>query len=102
MERRVALLRDTLGDFTVTCSDQAIYAWLFLPSPWNSRDFEQEAEKNGVRVLSADRFVVGMHPAPNCVRLAFTGPSEIATLKKGLDILASILKKEGGVISPIW
>lgn len=102
MERRVALLQDTLGDFTVTCSDQTIYAWLFLPSPWSSRDFEQEAEKNGVRVLSADRFVVGMHPAPNCVRLAFTGPSEISTLKKGLDILVSILKKEGGIISPIW
>lgn len=102
MERRVALLRDTLAEFEVTSSEQSIYAWLHLPDTWPSRDFEQEAEKNGVRVLSADRFVVGAHKAPNCVRLAFTGPPDIASLKKGLDILVGILKKEGGVITPIW
>ncbi len=102
MDRRVALIRNTLSDFTVTCSEQSIYAWLFLPDAWQARDFEQQAEKNGVRVFSADKFVVGSLPAPNCVRIAVTGPPDIPSLKRGLDILVSILKKEGGIITPIW
>ncbi len=102
MDRRIALIRDTLNGFTVSCSEQSIYAWLHLPCSWSARDFEQQAEKNGVRVFAADRFTVGSEPAPNCVRLAVTGPADIPTLKKGLDILVSILKKEGGVITPIW
>lgn len=102
MDRRVALIRDTLSGFDVTCSEHSIYAWLFMPDSWQARDFEQQAEKNGVRVFSADKFVVGSFPAPNCVRLAVTGPADTPSMKKGLDILVSILKKEGGVITPIW
>lgn len=102
MARRIALLRDVLADYEVTSSEQAIYAWLFLPESWNSKDFEQEAEQNGVRVLSASRFVAGDHTAPNCVRLAFTGPPDLPSLKQGLATLVSIMQKEGSVVTPIW
>lgn len=102
LDRRIAILRDTLTGFDLASSGQNIYAWLFLPDSWPSRDFEQQAEKNGVRVFSADKFAVGGRSAPNCVRLAVTGPLDIASFKKGLDILVSILKREGGVITPIW
>lgn len=96
------MLQNVLSDFYVLSSDHSIYAWFFLSDGWKSRDFECQAEMNGIRVLSADRFVIGDHRPPNCVRLALTGPPDLLTYKRGLDVLASVLKKEGGVINHIW
>ncbi|MDR1126054.1 MAG: PLP-dependent aminotransferase family protein [Deltaproteobacteria bacterium] len=102
MKRRVAMFRDIMCDFAVTCSEESIYAWLQLPAGWKAGDFERQAEKNGVRVFSVDHFMVGAFPPPNCIRLSLTGPSDMASLKRGLSILVGMLKKEGGVITPIW
>lgn len=100
--RRVTLVRDTLAGFDVSCSEQSIYAWIRLPDSWNSRDFEYLAERSGVRVLAADKLAVAGAAAPNAVRLAITGPPDMVSLKRGLGILASLLKREGGIINPIW
>lgn len=100
--RRVSMVRDTLAGFDVSCSEQSIYAWIRLPDSWNSRDFEYLAERSGVRVLAADKLAVAGAVAPNAIRLAVTGPPDMASLKRGLSILASLLKREGGSISPIW
>ena len=37
MKRRVALLRDVLGDFAVNSSEEGLYAWLHLPATWKAR-----------------------------------------------------------------
>lgn len=100
--RRVRIVRDALSDFSVVCSEDNAYAWLFLPDSWQSKEFERQAEKNGVRIFAADRFTVGPFEPPNCVRLALTGAKDPVTLKRGLDILVSLLKKEGDLITPIW
>lgn len=100
--RRAKILRDALADFDLTCSEQSLYAWIWLPDSWNSRDFEYMAEISGVRVLSAHRFAVPEESAPNCVRLAVAGPPDIPTLKNGLDILVGLLKREGDIATPIW
>ena len=102
LARRVNLLREVLSEFEVSCSEQAIYAWIRLPDSWDSKDFEYMAEKNGVRVFAADKLAVVGTVVPNYIRLAITGPPDLSTFKKGLEILASLLKKEGGVINPIW
>jgi Transcriptional regulators containing a DNA-binding HTH domain and an aminotransferase domain (MocR family) and their eukaryotic orthologs len=102
MARRVKIVRETLADFSITCSEDSNYAWLFLPDSWQSKEFERQAEKNGVRVFSADRFIVGPFTPPNCVRLSPSGPKDIPSLKRGLDILRYLLKKEGDIITPIW
>ena len=102
MKRRLAVLHEILAGFTVASSPDSIHAWLHLPDNWKARDFERQAEKNGVRVFSADRFMVGTFPPPNCIRLSLTGPSDMHAFKKGLGILAGMLKKEDGIITPIW
>lgn len=103
MSRRITVLRDTLADFNVTSNEHSIYAWLSLPEAWSAREFAHRAEKNGVRVVEAAEFLAdGKNEAPNCVRLAITGPQDIATFKRGLDILVSILRQEGGIITPLW
>ena len=100
--RRIKVFRDVLAPYSLTCSEDSIYAWLFLPESQDARDFERQAEKNGVRILSADRFIVGSFSAPNCVRLSVTGPKDIPSLKRGLDILAGMLKSDSSLITPIW
>lgn len=100
--RRVHLVRDTLAEFDVAHSEQSLFAWLRLPASWDSRDFEYLAGKSGVRVLAADKLAVPGAPVSHYIRLALTGPKDLATLKKGLDILVSLLKREGGVINPLW
>lgn len=100
--RRVSLVRDTLAEFDVSCAEQSIYAWIQLPNSWNSRDFEYLAERSGVRVLTAEKLAVAGTVAPNAIRLAVTGPPDMASLKRGLGILASLLRREGGIITPIW
>ena len=102
MARRLKVVQNALAEFSITCSAESNYAWLFLPDSWQSKEFERQAEKNGVRVFSADRFVVGPFTPPNCVRLSLTGPKDIPTLKRGLDVLSGLLKKEGDLITPIW
>ncbi|SBW07206.1 putative Transcriptional regulator, GntR family with aminotransferase domain [uncultured delta proteobacterium] len=100
--RRVSLLQDKFAEFDVISSEQAIYAWLHLPDSWKSRDFEYMAEKSGVRVFATDRLAVPGTDAPNSIRISITGPPDMNTFKKGLEILVSLLKREGGVINPIW
>ena len=102
MKRRIDMFHDILGESVVSCSPDSIYAWLRLPDGWEARDFEYQAGKNGVRVFSADRFMVGAFQPPNCVRLSVTGPADAIALKRGLNILAAMLKKEGGIVPPIW
>lgn len=100
--RRVGLVRETLAGFDVSCSEQSMYAWIWLPNSWNSRDFEHLAERSGVRVLAADKLTVTGAVAPNAIRLAVTGPPDMASLKRGLGILISLLKREGGIVNHIW
>lgn len=102
LERRLEVVRDTLAGFTFTCSSECIYAWLFLPDTWQAKEFERQAEINGVKIYAAERFLLGPHKAPNCVRLSLTGPRDIPALKRGLDVLVALLKKEGYLITPIW
>lgn len=102
MKARLAVLRDVLGGFAVTWSEDSLYAWLHLPPAWKASDFERQAEKNGVKVFSVDRFMTGAFASPNCIRLAITGPSGILSLRKGLGILACMLESEGGPIPPLW
>lgn len=102
MERRIEVVKAALAGFTFTCSPECIYVWLFLPDTWQAKEFEHQAEVNGVKIFAAERFLVGPSNAPNCVRLSLTGPRDIPSLKRGLDILVDLLKKESSLITPIW
>lgn len=100
--RRARMFANTLAEFDISCSERFIYAWIRLPKPWHGKDFEHAAERNGVRVFSAERFTVAGSSAPDCVRVALTGPPNIHAFRSGLHILSNLLKREGVVITPIW
>jgi len=71
------------------------FQWLFLPDSWQgqARDFELVAREAGVQVFCAEKFSVGSSPVPQAVRISLSGPDTIHTLKKGLEIIKSVLQK---------
>ena len=71
---------------------EAYYLWLRLPEPWRRDSFAAEARARGVLVTPADAFAVGREPAPHAVRLCLGAARTRATLTRGLDAVAGLLR----------
>lgn len=56
--------------------------------------YSLSAYKKGVRIYSANKFIVGKEKPVNAVRLAVTSTSSIEELEKGLIILKQLLESE--------
>jgi len=68
------------------------HLWLKLPDNWTGNEFTIEAYRRGVSVTPAELFAVDKSASPHAVRISLATVSDHATLKKGLEILASILE----------
>ncbi len=101
LARRVELCREKLKGYSISCSAFSMFAWLALPDYWTCTSFEYAAEKSGLSVYAAEKFAVGPAPVPNCIRLVLTGPPDIPTFKKGLDILLKVLRRESNYVKPL-
>jgi DNA-binding transcriptional MocR family regulator len=88
---RQQVARQVLGPL-VTGSAESQHAWVELPAGWPSEDFAREARQRGVLVTPARDFAVARHDVPNAVRIALGAPADRETLKRGLMILAEILR----------
>jgi DNA-binding transcriptional MocR family regulator len=70
------------------------FIWLPLPTPWRTGDFVEQAKQKGVLVTPAEPFVVGHQPAPQVVRISLTSATDRAELRRGLQVVRSLLKQE--------
>lgn len=77
-------------DARLTSDPGSARLWLDLPEPWRASDFRIAAEQSGVAILSAETFAVGRAPAPQSVRIAFSG-GDHATVAEGGRRLALLL-----------
>lgn len=77
-------------------------AWIGLPPEWTSGSFALEAQRHGVLVGHDAAFAVGETPRRACVRLSLSAPVTQATLVRGLQTLAMIMRtpnaEQGGNI----
>lgn len=96
LEIRTALTREKLREYECNLPEHGMFAWLELPEQWSSDIFEAAARENGVNILSADKFIVGSMPRPNCVRLSLSAANTAGELEKGLDILLRLLRRKRG------
>ncbi len=92
MERQ-KIAREILGRFRPIGAPSSYHVWLELDAPWRGEQFAAAAERRGVIVSSADRFVVGRSPMPHAVRISLGGARNRRTLEKGLRTLAAILDR---------
>jgi len=76
---------------TISGQPTSPHLWLKLPGNWTGNEFTIEAYRRGVSVTPAELFAVDKNALPNAVRISMATVLDHATLKTGLEILASIL-----------
>jgi len=99
--RRAALAVKKLPGAGHLIPPHGFFAWLSVGDGWTGRSFELAAREAGVRLFGADRFCVGETAAPRCARISLTGPEDIESLGKGLDLLAEVLDGGRARMSPM-
>ncbi len=88
-------LTDTiLNDFEILGDKYCNFRWLLLPEGWNGKIFETCAKNAGVQVYCAERFAIGNASVPAAIRISITAPKDLAELKRGLNIVKSILQHD--------
>ncbi|MBT6095780.1 MAG: PLP-dependent aminotransferase family protein [Rhodospirillaceae bacterium] len=102
MATRFAIANEFLADLKPKHHPAGHYVWLDLPEPWRASDFKAEAESRGVMLLTGESFAVGRAPAPHAVRLGISKPDTDEQVRRGLEILADILRAgPGGALQAI-
>lgn len=88
------ILTDTiLKDFDIWGDKYCNFRWLMLPEGLDGKLFETCAKKAGVQVYCAERFAIGNASVPAAVRISITAPQNLDELKRGLNIIKSILQR---------
>jgi DNA-binding transcriptional MocR family regulator len=94
ISRRFELIKDMLCENTFSGGPSSFFLWLQLPNHWNSKDFENAMQKNGVNIFSGDRFAVGGIEAPSAVRISLSGAESLNEFRDGVERLANVLSNE--------
>jgi len=96
IRRRSNLAANALKDFTVHAASDSLHLWLELPSPWRAVNFRTEAERHGIRLLTGESFMVGRGAPPHAVRICTGGRKSDDDVRRGMAIIAEILKSGPG------
>jgi len=91
--RRQSLARQVLGN-RYTSQPSAYHLWLPMPEAWRAEDFATEARRRGVGVTASSAFAVMRHGIPQAVRLCLGAPADIATVERGLRVIADLLREQ--------
>ncbi|MEF2229334.1 MAG: PLP-dependent aminotransferase family protein [Pseudodesulfovibrio sp.] len=96
--RRYMLACDAFENLRFRGKSGSFFLWLDLPEPWTGQAFEARARQMGVNVFGAQRFAVGETPPPRAARIALSGETDLERFRRGLAVLAAILR--GDCASP--
>jgi len=92
---RQALAREVLAGADLDAQPEAYYLWLRLPEPWRRDSFAAVLRARGVELTPADAFAVGRGPAPHAVRLCIGAARSRDALRRGLGLVADVLRGTG-------
>ena len=92
---RQAAARRILPDEYLTADPAGLHLWLELPPHWKQDAFRAEAERQGVKVVTAETFAVDRSCAPNAVRLCLSHEASEERVVRGLETIASIMRQPG-------
>ena len=81
-------------------SQHSLHLWLELPEAWRPDTFRAEAERQGVRLLTAEFFAVGQTPAPRAVRICLGYETSRERLAEGLRVVADLCAGADRASSP--
>jgi len=92
---RQTLAREILAGADYDSQPEAYYLWLRLPEPWRRDSFAAVLRARGVALTSAEAFAVGRSPAPHAVRLCLGAARSRDELRRGLGLVADVLRGGG-------
>jgi DNA-binding transcriptional MocR family regulator len=88
---RLALARQIFSlPVTPDTPDAAYHVWLTLTDAWRASEFATEAARRGVAITQGGAFAIDRTPSVNGVRICLSPPRDMATLERGLRILAGL------------
>jgi DNA-binding transcriptional MocR family regulator len=88
---RLALARQIFSlPVTPDTPDAAYHVWLTLTDAWRASEFATEAARRGVAITEGGAFAIDRTPSVNGVRICLSPPRDMATLERGLRILAGL------------
>jgi DNA-binding transcriptional MocR family regulator len=90
---RQKLAREMLAGSRLTGHPAAPHLLLWLPEGWRAEAFEAAARREGVGVTAATAFWLGRSNPPNAVRLCLGTPVRRAEVVRGIERIASLLKR---------
>ena len=93
LEKRAKLLATTLSNHPYTYYPGSLFAWVPLPSEWESDDFVKECQLYGTSVVPAEKFIVGNLSPLAAIRLSLSAAHSFEEFQKGLSIIATLLNR---------
>ena len=94
----VRIAVNVLGSYDLKWSEDVPFLWLMLPRGWRASNFCRAAEKQGVRLRSADDFALLDGRAPHAVRITVNGQIPLATFERAMHILEQLLNNPPDLI----
>jgi DNA-binding transcriptional MocR family regulator len=92
---RQDLAREALEGADFDSQPEAYYLWLRLPDPWRRDTFAAVLRARGVDLTPADAFAVGRGPTPHAVRICLGAARSREVLRRGLGLVADVLRGTG-------
>ena len=92
---RQQLARRILSGHDVRADPHGLHLWLVLPKHWWADAFRAAAERQGVKVLTGETFVITQADAPNAVRICLSHEPVRDRVIQGLEIIAGLLDETG-------
>lgn len=103
IEKKIQLAKERNNIYKVYFPDTdhfneiSLFQWLALPENIDGLKVELAAKKQGVRVLSSQKFAVGVTDKYSYVRLATCSPKNIEELEKGLGRIREIIDENSHI-----
>ncbi len=90
--KRNEIVDHYLRNYKVLGEPECNFRWLLLPERYTGESFEGKAYQSGVKLYSAERFVVGNAKPANAVRLAIAAPESLHKLEEAMKIIKALLE----------
>ncbi|KPU84499.1 hypothetical protein JI58_03465 [Marinosulfonomonas sp. PRT-SC04] len=98
VNRYVRTAVNVLGGYDLKWSEDVPFLWLKLPRGWRASHFCRAAEKQGIRVRSADDFALLDGRAPHAVRITVNGQIPLETFERAMYVLEDLLNNPADLI----
>lgn len=91
---RQRIVRQTLGAVVRPAASEGFHTWVPLPDGWRADAFSAECARLGVLVSEGRSFAPNARDAPEAIRICVSHEASEDRVKRGLEIVAGVLRQQ--------